>query len=79
MDVTSGFLLCWSSVIEPYRFTCNAHAVEAVRMMKFDGPKLRELMEKDHDLGYALMKQIAYTISDRLKSIRTMFISLASA
>lgn len=76
MEITSGFLLCWSSVVEPYRYTCSAYAVDSVRMMKFDGAKLRDMMEKDHDLGFALMKQVAKAISERLKSIRMMFISL---
>jgi hypothetical protein len=45
-------------------------------MLKLDGPELREMMDKDHDLGYVLMKHIAIAISDRLHSTRTMFISM---
>jgi hypothetical protein len=76
MSVGNGFLLCWSSVIEPYRYTCSGHAVGSVRLLKLDGLELHEMMEKDHDLGYTLMKHIAIAISERLHATRTMFISM---
>jgi CRP/FNR family transcriptional regulator, cyclic AMP receptor protein len=76
MDVTSGFLLCWSSVIKPYRYSFSAQAAKPVQMLKIDGPKLRELMDKDHDLGYVLMTHIAHALAERVRATRTMLISL---
>lgn len=76
MDVTRGFLLCWSSVIKPFRYSFSARAATQVQMLKLDGPKLRELMEKDHDLGYVIMTHIAHAVAERLRATRAMLVSL---
>lgn len=76
MDVTSGFLLCWSSVIEPYRYSFSARAATPLRMLKIDGPQLRQQMAEDHDLGFVLMTHIAKAIAERLRATRIMLVSL---
>jgi len=76
MDVTSGFLLCWSSVVEPYRYSFSARAATPLRMLKIDGPGLRQQMADDHDLGFVMMTHVAHAIAERLKATRTMLVSL---
>jgi CRP-like cAMP-binding protein len=78
MDITSGFLLCWSSVIEPFLYSFSARTATPVQMLKLDGPRLRELMGSDHDLGYVMMTHIAHAIAERLRATRTMLVSLAA-
>jgi len=76
MDVTSGFLLCWSSVIKPYRYSFSARAATPLRMLKIEGKQLRQLMDEDHDLGFIIMTHVAHAIAERLRTTRTMLVSL---
>ncbi len=65
-----GEILGWSWLVPPYRWHFDARAVELTRAIALDGKCLREKCQKDHDLGYEIMKRFALIIAERLEATR---------
>ena len=65
--VVAGDLIGWSSLVEPYRSTANATVREAGEAIWIESAGIRALSEKDHTLGYHLLKQLAGVLSRRLQ------------
>ena len=66
----SGDLLVWSAMVHPYRTTAFGVATRDTTAVVIDALKLRELCEKDRELGYDLFKEIALVMSHRLQGAR---------
>jgi CRP-like cAMP-binding protein len=66
-SIAPGEALGVSSLIPPFKFISSARATMPVKVVEIDGAALRELMEKDTGLGYALMSNIAVAVLERLK------------
>ena len=60
----------------PYRWYFDAQAIELTRMLVFDGKCLREKCERDHDLGYELMKRFAQEMEQRLQATRLQLLDV---
>ena len=60
----------WSWFQPPYRCQFDARAVTAVRVLAFDADRLRALMERDPVVGYAVLKTLVVTLSERVQSCR---------
>jgi len=69
-----GDIIGWSWLIPPFRWRFDARAMELVRVVTLDGKCLREKCEKDHDLGYELLKRFSEIIVDRLEMTRLQII-----
>jgi CRP-like cAMP-binding protein len=65
-----GKVVGWSWLIRPHRWHFNALATEATHVIAIDGKRLRDECEKDHDLGYELMKRLALVVGQRLRMTR---------
>jgi CRP/FNR family cyclic AMP-dependent transcriptional regulator len=76
MTVDRGEVLGWSWLFPPYRWQFDARAVEPTRAIALDGKCLREKCEKDHDLGYELMKRFAQVVEQRLTATRLQLLNL---
>jgi len=66
----AGEVLGWSWLFEPYRVRYDARAVEQVHAISFDGVCLRGKCERDHELGYTLVRRFAAVITERLQATR---------
>lgn len=66
----AGDMVGWSWLVPPYRWEVDARAVEPVRALAFDCPCLREKMETDQMLGYALAKRFLRELHQRLERVR---------
>lgn len=66
----AGDVLGWSWLFEPFRVRYDARAVEQVHAIAFDGVCLREKCDRDHDLGYTLVRRFAAVITARLQATR---------
>jgi len=66
-SIAPGEIYGVSSLIEPYKFISSARATVPVKVVEIDGAALRALMEVDPKLGYALMRNIAAAVLERLK------------
>jgi len=79
MTVDKGEALGWSWLFPPYRWQFDARAVEVTRAIALDGKCLREKCEKDHDLGYELMKRFAQVVEQRLQATRLQLLNVYEA
>jgi CRP-like cAMP-binding protein len=60
--------LGWSWLFPPYAMHFTARALEPTTTIFFYGTRLREQCEKDHELGYQLMKRIAEVATQSLRA-----------
>ena len=68
--VEAGDILGWSWLVPPYYWHFDARAVELTRAIALDGKCLRQKCEKDHELGYELLKRFTNIITQRLEATR---------
>ena len=73
----AGDVLGWSWFSPPYRWHFDAHALELTRGVAFDAHSLRLYCERDHSLGFALTKQYAHSLLDRVLATRRQLLDLA--
>lgn len=71
-----GEILGWSWLIPPHRHRFNARTVEDTRAIALDGKCLRDKCEKNHDLGYELLKRLAGVFTQRLEVTRKQLINI---
>lgn len=72
----AGDVLGWSWLFPPYRWTFDARVVEPARAVAFDAACLRGKIERDHELGYALMVRVARVFTSRLAATRMQLLDL---
>ena len=77
--VTEGEVLGWSWLVAPYRWRFSARAVGPVRAIALDGKCLRTKCEKNHDLGYEMLKRTVDIVGRRLESTRFRLLDLYAA
>lgn len=77
--VGEGEILGWSWLIPPYHWRFDARAVDLTRAIALDGKCLRNKCEKDHDLGYELLKRFADIIVQRLEATRLQLLDVYNA
>ena len=64
--LVDGDLLVWSSLVPPYRTTGAGVTAKETHLIGFDAAKVRELCERDPQLGYRLMTQVVMLLGHRL-------------
>jgi len=74
----AGDLLGWSWMFPPYVWQFTAHAIEPTNALFFYAAILREYCEKDHSLGYELLKRISAVMVRRLQAAHDQMLSLYS-
>ena len=74
--LVAGDLLGWSAIIEPYKYTAIATAVEDLELARIDGAKLRQLCEADPLLGFRLTTQVAKLLAHRLEGARVQLAAI---
>lgn len=65
-----------SWLIPPYRWRLDARAVEPVHAIGLDAACLRGKCERDHDLGYELMKRFLPIFVERLHATRLQLLDV---
>jgi CRP/FNR family cyclic AMP-dependent transcriptional regulator len=65
----------WSAFVEPHIYTLSAVCMDATKLVSLETTKLREIMEKDTELGYQLLKGINKLLSSRLSHTRILLVS----
>lgn len=74
--LVEGDVTGWSALLEPCAYTLNAVAAADTRVVKLDAAQLRELMDRNTNVGYVLMGRLAQALADRLTNLRVQFVSL---
>ena len=76
--IGAGDLLGWSWMFPPYVWQFTARAIEPTTALFFYAATLREYCEKDHSLGYELLKRISAVIVTRLQAAHQQMLSIHS-
>ena len=76
--IGGGNLLGWSWMFPPYVWQFTARAVEPTTALFFYAAILREYCEKDHSLGYELLKRISAVMVTRLQAAHDQLVSIYS-
>ncbi len=71
-----GEIVGVSWLIPPYRWAYDARAVAPTQAIAFDARGIREECERDHDVGYALMKRVVPTLIERLQGTRMQILDV---
>ena len=66
----AGEVLGWSWLIDPYKWDFQARVEEDADLLEFDGAAVLENCEKNHNFGYAILKQFTELMSERLTGAR---------
>lgn len=66
----AGDVLGWSWIVAPYRWYCDARAIEDVRAVALDGACLRGKCEHDAVLGYEMFNRFVPLMYRSLQAIR---------
>jgi CRP-like cAMP-binding protein len=74
--LVSGDILGWSALVEPYKYTAVGTATKPTQMITISAKKLRDLCEKDPQLGYQLTTQIAKLLAHRLEGARVQLAAI---
>ena len=72
----AGDLLGWSWMFPPYVWHFSARAVEPTRALFFHATRVREACERDHSLGYALLKRLSAVMMKRLQAARSKMVAV---
>ena len=76
--IGAGDLLGWSWMFPPYTWQFTARAVAPTRVIFFAGSVLREYCERDHSLGYELLKRITAVMNRRMQNARQKMLGVHS-
>jgi CRP-like cAMP-binding protein len=68
--LVAGDLLVWSALVEPYKCTATGTVKKDSKLIAMNGPKMRALCERDHDLGYSMLISITKLLATRLEGAR---------
>lgn len=74
--IGAGDLLGWSWMFSPYTWQFTARAAAPTTAIFFYGTILREYCERDHSLGYELLKRMTAVMSRRMQAARQKLIDL---
>jgi len=74
-DAIPGEIFGWSAIAEPHSFTAAVITTERSVFLTIDSKALLDLFEKNKDIGYKVMTEIASVISVRFRKVIGQFVS----
>jgi len=74
-----GDLFGTACFMKPQEYTLNALSMQPTEVMSIDGDKLFELFQKDPDLGYKFMKEVAKIYFERYKIAKRQIHAMVKA
>ncbi len=75
LSLRHGELLGWSALLKRRR-VATARVVQPTTLLRFPASELLVLCEKDHDVGYCVMRQAFEEIADRLADTRLQLLDM---
>jgi CRP-like cAMP-binding protein len=79
LELAQGDILGWSWLVPPYHWKFDARVLEPTRALKLNGKCLREKWEKDHDLGFELLRRFATISEERISAVQRAFSMVTEA
>lgn len=77
--LSAGDMIGVSWLVEPYIWSFDARALENARAVAFNAKCLRDKIEQDSALGYALMKKFVPVLLSRINAARLQTLDLYKA
>lgn len=74
--ISRGELLGWSALLPGRMWQATARTLKPTRLLAIDGTKLRELCDRDHEIGYAVMKHVLTVVGQRLTESRLQLLDM---
>jgi CRP-like cAMP-binding protein len=74
--IGGGDVVGWSWLFSPFTWHFQARALEPTKAIFLDGARLLVACERNHDLGYDLMKRIAQVVIKRLQATRRYLLEI---
>jgi CRP/FNR family transcriptional regulator, cyclic AMP receptor protein len=68
-ELGPGQILGWSTLVGPYIYTASGVAAEKLKVITFNGSKLRQIFEINNHIGYRVLKGMGNVISKRIAAI----------
>jgi CRP/FNR family transcriptional regulator, cyclic AMP receptor protein len=78
LTLSSGDLLGWSPLVRNRAMTAAAIALEESRLLSMSGAALLAWCEEDPAVGFAVMRRLALSLSERLTATRLQLLDLFS-
>lgn len=75
-SLDDGDILGWSWLLPPYRWSMDARAQTLVRVLALDALCLRDKLDADPALGYALLRRFVPVMGRRLQAARLQLADL---
>ena len=75
-SIKAGGSLGWSALLGDPTYTSDAVCVEPCEIMAISGEKFQELMERDHDMRYGVMKIVVSILKRRLERRTGQFLKV---
>ncbi|HEX3657560.1 MAG TPA: cyclic nucleotide-binding domain-containing protein [Pirellulales bacterium] len=76
LSLGPGEMLAWSAVLNQGGMTATARVVEDVEVVAICAGRLLEICEQNPQIGYALMRQVAIALSERLVATRLQLLNV---
>lgn len=76
LTVGPGEIIGWSALLENATMTARATAMETCTLLGLPAAELRQLCDADHDIGYAIMKQVSVALWHRLLATRVQMLDV---
>ena len=74
-----GELFGTACFMKPQEYTLNAICMEDSEVLAMDADKLFDLFQKDYQIGYLFLKEIAKVYFDRYKSVKKQLYEMVKA
>ena len=74
--IGAGDLLGWSWMFPPNTWHFTTRAIERTKAIFFYGTILREYCERDHSLGYELLKRMTVVMNRRMQAARNKMLAI---
>ena len=70
-----GEIIGWSWLLPPYNWFFSGEVLESCRVVKFDGEKLRNICDDNHDFGYEMARRLTSIVTQRLSETRSKLVA----
>lgn len=76
MTLDRGELLGWTPLFGPGDMTASATAIDDTRLLSIPGSSLQILCQTNHEIGYQVMRRVAWALARRLVATRLQLLDL---
>lgn len=78
LTLSEGELLGWSPLVGNCEMTASAFALDETHLIAISSAALLALCDRDHEIGFAVMRWLAWALSRRLTATRLQLLDLYS-